>query len=79
MRAYVLMFLSSDVILRPGPYIDAERDLGGLPYWLIRDPSIQGLDAFHLCTHPSIHGSLINQGKSTLLGSVIQIKEVVVE
>ena len=25
-----------DVILRPGPFIDAERDFGGLPYWLLR-------------------------------------------
>ncbi|XP_012282685.1 beta-galactosidase [Orussus abietinus] len=25
------------VLLRPGPYICAERDLGGLPYWLLRD------------------------------------------
>ncbi|KAL7637272.1 UNVERIFIED_CONTAM: hypothetical protein RMT77_011984 [Armadillidium vulgare] len=25
------------VILRPGPYIDAERDMGGLPYWLLRE------------------------------------------
>ncbi|XP_064112063.1 beta-galactosidase-like [Macrobrachium nipponense] len=24
------------VILRPGPFIDAERDMGGLPYWLLR-------------------------------------------
>lgn len=24
------------VILRLGPYIDAERDMGGLPYWLLR-------------------------------------------
>ncbi|XP_075543685.1 beta-galactosidase-like [Dermacentor variabilis] len=23
------------VLLRPGPYIDAERDMGGLPYWLL--------------------------------------------
>jgi len=23
------------VILRPGPFIDAERDMGGLPYWLM--------------------------------------------
>ena len=29
------------VILRPGPYIDAERDLGGLPYWLLRRPGIK--------------------------------------
>ncbi|RWS12981.1 hypothetical protein B4U79_11152 [Dinothrombium tinctorium] len=25
------------VILRLGPYIDAERDMGGLPYWLLRN------------------------------------------
>lgn len=24
------------VILRPGPFIDGERDMGGLPYWLLR-------------------------------------------
>ncbi|KAH7952780.1 hypothetical protein HPB49_001069 [Dermacentor silvarum] len=23
------------VLLRPGPYIDSERDMGGLPYWLL--------------------------------------------
>jgi len=32
--------LGLDVILRPGPYIDAERDFGGLPFWLLKDPSI---------------------------------------
>jgi len=26
-----------DVILRPGPFIDAERDFGGLPPWLLKD------------------------------------------
>ena len=30
------------VILRPGPYIDAERDLGGLPFWLLqKDPRVR--------------------------------------
>ena len=29
--------LGLDVILRPGPFIDAERDLGGLPWWLLRN------------------------------------------
>lgn len=30
------------VILKPGPYINAERDLGGIPYWLINKyPNIQ--------------------------------------
>lgn len=24
------------VILRPGPFIDAEREMGGLPYWLLK-------------------------------------------
>eukprot|EP00092_Neocalanus_flemingeri_P024878 GFUD01026976.1.p1 GENE.GFUD01026976.1~~GFUD01026976.1.p1 ORF type:complete len:678 (+),score=151.84 GFUD01026976.1:30-2036(+) len=26
-----------DVILRPGPFIDAERDFGGLPAWLLKN------------------------------------------
>ncbi len=26
-----------DVILRPGPYVCAEWDFGGLPAWLLRD------------------------------------------
>lgn len=30
------------VILRPGPYICAERDMGGFPYWLLtKFPGIQ--------------------------------------
>lgn len=30
------------VILRPGPYICAERDMGGFPYWLLHKyPGIQ--------------------------------------
>lgn len=30
------------VILRPGPYICAERDMGGFPYWLLRKyPKVQ--------------------------------------
>ena len=28
------------VIIRPGPYICAEWDLGGLPYWLLQEPQI---------------------------------------
>ncbi len=28
------------VILRPGPYVCAEWDLGGLPAWLLADPNI---------------------------------------
>lgn len=29
------------VLLRPGPYVCAEWDLGGLPWWLLGDPDIQ--------------------------------------
>jgi len=29
------------VILRPGPYVCAEWDLGGLPSWLLRDPGVR--------------------------------------
>ncbi|XP_057605432.1 beta-galactosidase-1-like protein 3 [Hippopotamus amphibius kiboko] len=29
------------VILRPGPYICSEIDLGGLPSWLLQDPTLQ--------------------------------------
>lgn len=29
------------VILRPGPYICAERDMGGLPYWLLKHEGIR--------------------------------------
>ncbi|WP_368621234.1 beta-galactosidase [Paraburkholderia sp. BR13444] len=29
------------VLLRPGPYVCAEWDLGGLPAWLLREPDIQ--------------------------------------
>lgn len=25
------------IVLRPGPYIDAEREFGGFPYWLLRE------------------------------------------
>ena len=44
------MCLLIDVILRPGPYIDAERDLGGLPYWLLKDPTIKAW----LYTYPAL-------------------------
>ncbi|KAI1304943.1 Beta-galactosidase [Halotydeus destructor] len=39
------------VILRPGPYICAERDFGGFPYWLLRDNAsmvIRSHDASYL-------------------------------
>ena len=33
--------LGLKVIIRPGPYICAEWDFGGLPYWLLKDPGMQ--------------------------------------
>ena len=33
--------LGFDVIVRPGPYICAEWDNGGLPYWVTRDPKVR--------------------------------------
>jgi beta-galactosidase len=30
-----------DVVLRPGPYVCAEWDLGGLPAWLLADPAMR--------------------------------------
>ncbi len=33
--------LGLNVILRPGPYICAEYDFGGLPYWLLKDRNIK--------------------------------------
>ena len=29
------------VLLRPGPYICAEWDMGGLPWWLLREPGLE--------------------------------------
>ncbi|HSU28110.1 MAG TPA: beta-galactosidase, partial [Chitinophagaceae bacterium] len=29
------------VLLRPGPYVCAEWDFGGLPHWLLKDPGIR--------------------------------------
>ncbi|XP_041851677.1 beta-galactosidase-1-like protein 2 isoform X2 [Melanotaenia boesemani] len=43
LEAYLRLAASLDlwVILRPGPYICAEWDLGGLPSWLLRDQSMK--------------------------------------
>ena len=29
------------VILRPGPYVCGEWDMGGLPWWLLKDPQVR--------------------------------------
>ncbi|XP_072248974.1 beta-galactosidase-1-like protein 2 [Leuresthes tenuis] len=43
LEAYLRLAASLDlwVILRPGPYICAEWDLGGLPSWLLRDRNMK--------------------------------------
>lgn len=43
LEAYLRLAASMDlwVILRPGPYICAEWDLGGLPSWLLRDQNMK--------------------------------------
>ncbi|XP_071440974.1 beta-galactosidase-1-like protein 2 [Hetaerina americana] len=42
-RAFILLAQEEDlfVIIRPGPYICAEWDFGGLPSWLLRTPNIK--------------------------------------
>eukprot|EP01137_Pigoraptor_chileana_P021783 Opistho-2@85910 len=32
-----------NVVIRPGPYICAEHDFGGFPWWLLSDPSIKSI------------------------------------
>ncbi|KAM4827951.1 beta-galactosidase-1-like protein 2 [Thomomys bottae] len=43
LEAFILMAAEIGlwVILRPGPYICSEIDLGGLPSWLLQDPSMK--------------------------------------
>lgn len=61
------------VILRTGPFIDAERDMGGLPYWLLRidpnmkyrtyDPTfIKHMDRWYKVLLPMIEPFLYNNG-----------------
>jgi beta-galactosidase len=40
--------LGLHAIIRPGPYICSEWDLGGLPAWLLRDPAMR-----LRCSHPA--------------------------
>jgi len=57
------------VILRPGPYIDAERDMGGLPSWLIgKDPdmALRTADATFLKYLDSWYAELLPRMKPLL-------------
>lgn len=50
------------VILRPGPYVCAEWDLGGFPAWLLKDPKLQlrGQDPVYL---EALHRYLVRVGQ----------------
>ena len=43
LRAFIMMAREEGmyVILRPGPYVCAEWEMGGLPWWLLRKPGIR--------------------------------------
>ena len=41
------------VIMRPGPYVCGERDFGGLPPWLLKDPELKVR-----CTNPVYMGNV---------------------
>ncbi|XP_014595862.1 beta-galactosidase-1-like protein isoform X4 [Equus caballus] len=67
------------VILRPGPYICAEWDMGGLPAWLLRKPKIHlrtsdpdflaAVDSWFKVLLPKIHPWLYHNG-----GNIISIQ-----
>ncbi|KAM8791966.1 beta-galactosidase-1-like protein [Rhynchonycteris naso] len=67
------------VILRPGPYICAEWDMGGLPAWLLRKPNIQlrtsdpdflaAVDSWFKVLLPKIYPWLYHNG-----GNIISIQ-----
>ncbi|XP_077498367.1 beta-galactosidase-like [Amblyomma americanum] len=69
------------VIFRPGPYICAERDNGGLPYWLLRlnpnmkyrssDPSyISRVDKWFDVLFPMVKGYLYKNGGPIIMVQV---------
>ncbi|CAK0849191.1 unnamed protein product [Prorocentrum cordatum] len=64
--------LGLDVLLRPGPYICAEWDLGGLPWWLLdrQDPvPLRSSDPDYLARVESWWGTLLPLVKPFLAGS----------
>jgi Glycosyl hydrolases family 35 len=70
-----------DVIVRPGPYICAEWDLGGLPAWLLADPArrLRCLDAGYLAAVDRWFDVLIPQLTPFLAGAGGPIVAVQVE
>lgn len=67
------------VILRPGPYICAEWEMGGLPAWLLRNPNIHlrtsdpdflnAVDSWFKVLLPKIHPWLYHNG-----GNIISVQ-----
>ncbi|WP_436499226.1 glycoside hydrolase family 35 protein [Actinokineospora sp. HUAS TT18] len=68
------------VLLRPGPYICAEFELGGLPWWLLRDPDMRlrssyqpfldAVDVWFDEVVPRLLPTLITQGGPTIMVQV---------
>ena len=69
------------VILRPGPFISAERDMGGLPYWLLRenpnmtlrstDPTyLKEVDQWYSVLLPKIRPLLYSNGGPVIMVQV---------
>lgn len=56
------------VIVRPGPYICAEWDLGGLPAWLLRDPAMK-----LRCTYPG-YLDAVDRFFASLLPRLVQLQ-----
>ncbi|XP_014473975.1 PREDICTED: beta-galactosidase isoform X2 [Dinoponera quadriceps] len=60
------------VLLRPGPYICAERDMGGLPYWLLRDTpdmKLRTKDQYFMANATSYLTQLLDKVKPFLRGN----------
>ena len=81
----ILKFISTandlglDVILRPGPFIDAERDFGGLPYWLLKkdDVKLRTNDKYFMDSVKSWYSKLFSVLKPMLFqngGPIIMIQ-----
>uniref|UniRef100_A0AC34RDJ0 Glycoside hydrolase 35 catalytic domain-containing protein n=1 Tax=Panagrolaimus sp. JU765 TaxID=591449 RepID=A0AC34RDJ0_9BILA len=69
--------LNLSVILRPGPYINAEWEFGGIPYWLLKkdgiqlrrynDPYISAVKSFFTTLLPKITPLLYKNGGPILM------------
>ncbi|KAJ8674533.1 hypothetical protein QAD02_005795 [Eretmocerus hayati] len=70
------------VILRPGPYICAERDFGGLPYWLLKlypDIKIRTKDERYIFFVERYIGKVLEKVKPLLRGNGGPVIKVQIE